>query len=148
MVNIYTESQINKKIKLNNYPCYNSEDNLELNILIKDAPTNLLGVYFDGGVRSHQNNFFTLENFKEMAKENKVNKVYFFYDNTDYCDITLQLKFKKIFILILIKKIGLFPLNGFLGFGLMKNGEIIGIIKKHLLQKVIIYLNTEDKDLN
>ncbi|WP_227807100.1 hypothetical protein [Mulberry dwarf phytoplasma] len=100
LVNFYTKDQLKKQLKLNNYPSYNANDNLDLNVAIKNAPTNLLGVWFDGGVRSTLNNdAVTVENtmkqLREMANDHQVKQVYFFYDNTDYCDLTVNLQLEK-----------------------------------------------------
>ncbi|MEZ0180435.1 hypothetical protein AB6A63_02270, partial ['Camptotheca acuminata' phytoplasma] len=95
LVNFYTFKKISQMLKLNDYPGYNAGPDNKLNVKIKNTPSNLLGVYFDGGKRKRKDDFFTLEDLRELSKKSDVKKVYFFYDNTDYCDLTLELQFDK-----------------------------------------------------
>ncbi|WP_341266424.1 hypothetical protein [Candidatus Phytoplasma fraxini] len=95
LVNNYTTKYLNKTLQLNSSPCYNATSNNNLNTVIKDTPTNLLGVYFDGGIRENKENYYTLDNLKQMT--NDVSNIYFFYDNTRYNDVTMQTRINKNF---------------------------------------------------
>ncbi|MBP5836063.1 hypothetical protein [Candidatus Phytoplasma meliae] len=93
LVNFYSEDRLNIKIKLNSEPSYNSYSDSHLNTKIKNPPSNLLGVYFDGGTREHQDNCYTLDDLKQI--NNNANNMYIFYDNTNYCDIYVNLKYNQ-----------------------------------------------------
>ncbi|MDV3168064.1 MAG: hypothetical protein Q8779_02235 [Candidatus Phytoplasma stylosanthis] len=94
LVNSYTQKKLGKKIILNKKASYNADSNLNLNIEIKNPPTNLLGVYFDGGNRNFKDNVLTLEELRNIQSPN-IKNIYFFYDDTDYCDIHVDLKFNE-----------------------------------------------------
>ncbi|NWN45590.1 hypothetical protein [Candidatus Phytoplasma pruni] len=94
LVNFYAEDQLNKKIKINrSEPCYNALSNPNLDAKIKNPPSNLLGIYFDGGTREFKDNYFSLDELKKM--QNNVDNIYIFYDNTKYCDTQLKLQVDK-----------------------------------------------------
>ncbi|KOR75717.1 hypothetical protein CPX_001277 [Candidatus Phytoplasma pruni] len=95
LVNNYTTKYLNKTLQLNSSPCYNATSNNNLNTVIKGAPSNLLGIYFDGGIRENKNNCYTLNNLKQMI--NDVTNIYLFYDNTCYNDVTMQTQINKNF---------------------------------------------------
>ncbi|PWV43902.1 MAG: hypothetical protein DF280_01095 ['Brassica napus' phytoplasma] len=131
------------------YPCYNSSTNNKNDLCwrIKEPPNNLLFVFFDSGIRSNEDEFYSLEDLNEMGNGAK-NMYIFWLTKTLYPQIKTQKDIinKEIFyqLKIKLKNIEIEKLN--IELNLFK--EIKLQLEKEIDNQTNIYLNTKKNILN